>query len=179
MSDSYQPSNGTEGIAFINRWCDRCKRDTPEDQCPIIGDTMAFNPGDPRYPKEWVYEAPNGIPECTAFDPSDDPTNRAELSSLLDLAAILTGPDLGSHELRERVNRRVGALLNEMHAEAQGRRDTPDPGLRRAADDRRLGPPKVVAESGEAVARPEDQAKTEAALWRLQRADADRRLIGS
>ena len=39
------------------------------------------------------------------------PGFRAEVRSMVDLAAILTGPDLGSHQLRERVSERIAELL--------------------------------------------------------------------
>ncbi len=39
------------------------------------------------------------------------PGFRAEVRSMVDLAAILTGHDLGSHQLRERVAERIAELL--------------------------------------------------------------------
>jgi len=27
MNESYYPSNGTEGVGFISKWCENCKRD--------------------------------------------------------------------------------------------------------------------------------------------------------
>ena len=59
----YQPSNGTEGCWFIETHCDRCHYEVGARQCPIIVKTMAYDPGDPEYPKEWIYK--NGEPCCT------------------------------------------------------------------------------------------------------------------
>ena len=68
----YQPSNHTEGDIFRSRFCDQCPRDAayradPDSGigCTIIADTMALNPGDKHYPKEWIYK--DGEPTCTAF----------------------------------------------------------------------------------------------------------------
>ena len=71
MSKPYQPANGTEGRAFFNDWCDRCAKDdgTEELRCDLIGDSMAFDPGDPGYPKEWVADDAVGHgARCTAFE---------------------------------------------------------------------------------------------------------------
>lgn len=62
----YRPSNGTEGIDFMGRFCDRCKKDINCD-CPIIAATMAFRIADPEYPEEWQY-VEQGRPVCTAFE---------------------------------------------------------------------------------------------------------------
>lgn len=71
MTQKYQPANGTEGGYFMGRYCERCKKygytdEYPEDACKILVNTMAFNPSDPEYPKEWIYK--NDIPTCTAFE---------------------------------------------------------------------------------------------------------------
>lgn len=75
---SYQPSNGTEGMIFMEAWCCKCERDKhmcegkPLDECSdaetcqIIANTMAYKPGDPEYPKEWII-GEDGQPCCTAF----------------------------------------------------------------------------------------------------------------
>lgn len=74
---AYRPSSGTEGISFYARWCDRCARDAhmnsgkdwdacePHEICKIIGDTLAYDVTDPKYPKAWVYK--DGVPTCTEF----------------------------------------------------------------------------------------------------------------
>jgi hypothetical protein len=74
----YRPSNGTEGMEFDARFCDRCKRDAKyrrtqngEDGCPIVAAAHCYELDDPKYPKEWVqnkYGDPYGrTARCTAF----------------------------------------------------------------------------------------------------------------
>lgn len=83
----YRPSNGTEGECFMESWCYRCKRDrayqeNPDqaDGCDIIARSLAFKPGDAKYPTEWVMrwsKADDGIgiyeAKCTAFESVDEP----------------------------------------------------------------------------------------------------------
>ena len=76
--DKYQPSSGTDGECFFATWCYHCQRDKAmleganfddcddDEKCEIIGNTMAFKPSDPEYPKEWTYDDA-GVPICTAF----------------------------------------------------------------------------------------------------------------
>lgn len=73
----YQPSNGTEGEAFIGAWCGRCERDKDQngtayvenrdpgddDWCPILTQSFVDDGS-----KEWVFDA-NGMPSCTGFVP--------------------------------------------------------------------------------------------------------------
>lgn len=65
---SFQPSNGTEGMVFMDAFCERCIHDhTPIDKfCSILGNTMVYSPGDKEYPKEWIYNS-EGWPVCTAW----------------------------------------------------------------------------------------------------------------
>jgi len=65
----YRPSNGSEGMAFQDRWCDQCTKDFagPEQGCPIIVKAMVFDEEDAGYPPEWTYDE-HGQPCCTAFD---------------------------------------------------------------------------------------------------------------
>lgn len=63
--ESFQPSNGTEGMIFIGEFCDTCYHDRCKE-CMIAGMTMVFNPGDTEYPKEWVYSN-EGWPICTKY----------------------------------------------------------------------------------------------------------------
>lgn len=82
----YQPSNGTEGMMFFEEWCAKCKKDDTfrdeggEERCPIIDAAFMYSPGDPEYPKEWVWN-PERLKEdgcltiggdtgarCTAFE---------------------------------------------------------------------------------------------------------------
>ncbi len=69
----YRPSNGTEGIGFMARWCDQCCRDEAfrndeGDSCPIAAAAMVFMLGHPEYPTEWIADDLLG-PCCTAFEP--------------------------------------------------------------------------------------------------------------
>jgi hypothetical protein len=75
VGEKYQPSNGTAGVAFMERFCFRCERDRKfaetqngEDGCPIVAATMIYDVDDPKYPAEWTYDA-QGCAVCTAFEP--------------------------------------------------------------------------------------------------------------
>jgi len=83
--DKYQPSNGTEGMSFIEDHCMQCLHCDPDPsgakQCKILCATMCFNVNDKEYPNEWVYI--DDKPTCTKWqkwdwgedgDP-DDPNN--------------------------------------------------------------------------------------------------------
>jgi len=89
-ANSYHPSNGTEGISFMEDFCDQCIHQNPDPDpkytkaknCEICMLTMCYTPNDPEYPREWIYNA-EGRPTCTNFvkwdwdndgDP-DDPDN--------------------------------------------------------------------------------------------------------
>lgn len=61
----YRPSNGCEGMDFIEHFCGRCKQ---EVMCEIPSATQAFMADDPRYPREWVQDVPFGNARCTAFE---------------------------------------------------------------------------------------------------------------
>lgn len=71
--EKYRPSNGTEGDAFMARFCERCAFGLGESlsPCLIVGATMAFDVDDPEYPTEWVEDAAG--PRCTAFIPAGEP----------------------------------------------------------------------------------------------------------
>jgi len=71
MTESYSPSNGTEGAIFFDAWCTRCARDKAmrdganfedcddNEVCEIIAASF-------RGPvKEWVEDEKG--PRCTAF----------------------------------------------------------------------------------------------------------------
>lgn len=97
MTQPYQPSNGTEGMVFYDRWCLRCKSPghgeleqawmeyemgngplpIPHEYgngCPILARTMIYDIKDPEYPTEWVVDD-NDIfdTRCTAFSDEDPP----------------------------------------------------------------------------------------------------------
>ena len=69
----YKPSNGCEGMDFMDEFCHRCTKDAKyratqdvADGCPIVATALLFEPADPRYPKEWVTDEDG--PRCTAFE---------------------------------------------------------------------------------------------------------------
>ena len=75
--EPYQPSNGIEGMAFMDDFCDQCSRDekyketqAAEDGCGILVRTLVLSIGDPGYPTEWIYDG-DGRPTCTAFITDD------------------------------------------------------------------------------------------------------------
>ena len=67
----YRPSNGTEGMIFMERWCDRCSK---ASGCEIPSRTMIYRllcrfrdvVSDDEYPSEWV--GPWNNAKCTAFE---------------------------------------------------------------------------------------------------------------
>jgi len=74
----YRPANGTEGIWFHSKWCDRCYKETlyhagKGKPCEILMRTMEFSKKDPQYPAEWTYN-PEGHPICTAFSKTKPPS---------------------------------------------------------------------------------------------------------
>jgi len=67
--EKFRPSNGTEGMIFQDKFCDRCKFRTPEikGDCQIDLLAMSFSVEDEHYPPEWIYDKDgNGI--CTKFE---------------------------------------------------------------------------------------------------------------
>lgn len=71
----YSPSNGTEGIGFLECWCWECERerlfrktDEPEHACEICTLSMVYSIKDKEYPPEWVYNE-CGEPVCMSFMP--------------------------------------------------------------------------------------------------------------
>ncbi len=67
----YQPSNGTEGTAFIEDNCMRCEHCDPnpegEKQCEILARALGFDVNDKDYPEEWQYHTELKKPICTAY----------------------------------------------------------------------------------------------------------------
>lgn len=94
--EKYRPSNGTEGDCFFAAWCRRCARDAAmregadidqcddNERCEIIGNSMAFDIGDPEYPVEWQY-GKDGQPCCTAFVHAGDPVPAPRCAHTQDL----------------------------------------------------------------------------------------------
>lgn len=81
----YRPSNGTEGMYFMEEHCFQCIHENPDPykkpKCHIMTLSMAYDLNDPEYPKEWCYV--DDKPTCTKWvkwdwnndgDP-DDPEN--------------------------------------------------------------------------------------------------------
>lgn len=86
MSKKYQPSNGTAGEWFTDKYCMHCLHCDPNPegakQCDILLRSLSYDINDPEYPSEWVYNTENK-PICTNYqhwdwgtdgDP-DDPEN--------------------------------------------------------------------------------------------------------
>lgn len=72
----YRPSNGTEGMAFMDKFCCHCFHEramtNPKGEgkaCSIVAKTMAFDENDKEYPREWRYI--DGKPTCTRHVPYD------------------------------------------------------------------------------------------------------------
>ena len=54
----YYPSNGTEGMMFIERFCEKCYK---YKQCTILTNSMLG-----KEPKQWIYDEQDK-PTCTSF----------------------------------------------------------------------------------------------------------------
>ena len=72
----YRPSNGTEGMGFMDRFCCHCFHEramtNPKGEgkaCSIVARAMAFDENDKEYPREWRYV--DGKPTCTKHVPYD------------------------------------------------------------------------------------------------------------
>lgn len=80
----YRPSNGTDGMAFTETYCDRCEKDAlfreTEGElggCQLLSNSMLYELGEEGYPAEWVYNE-SRCPTCTAFELEGTPEARAE-----------------------------------------------------------------------------------------------------
>lgn len=66
----YQPSNGSEGMWFTDKYCMNCFHCDPDPdgdkQCVILCNSMCYTIKDEEYPKEWIYNE-EGKPTCTAY----------------------------------------------------------------------------------------------------------------
>lgn len=69
----YQPSNGTEGMIFTDRYCMNCINCDPDPtgdkQCTILMRTLCYYTTDKEYPTEWRYV--NDTPTCTNWQKWD------------------------------------------------------------------------------------------------------------
>lgn len=70
----YRPSNGTEGQMFEDRFCCHCRKfvdeEADEDEaagCRLPDLAMLYEISDPKYPKQWVFDA-DGRPTCKEFE---------------------------------------------------------------------------------------------------------------
>ena len=63
----FQPSNGTEGMVFMDAFCCKCKHGQPDGFCEITFASMDYKPDDPEYPDEWKFDK-DGWPVCTKFE---------------------------------------------------------------------------------------------------------------
>lgn len=75
----YQPSNGTEGMIFMEEYCEQCiherwchfqDENKEEDKCQILSNTMIYDVRDEEYPEEWTYDE-NDNPICTKWQKWD------------------------------------------------------------------------------------------------------------
>ncbi len=84
---SYEPCNGTEGMAFMEAFCESCVHDKalngtkdPDicddaDYCHIVAASMIFHINCKGYPPEWIYDE-HGCPTCTAWEAIPEPKVR-------------------------------------------------------------------------------------------------------
>jgi len=81
MPKKYRPSNGTEGMDFMDKFCDRCwkeesyRRTQKGTGCKILCKTMVYDINDPEYPEEWTYDE-DGNPTCTEFESVEEVMKR-------------------------------------------------------------------------------------------------------
>ncbi len=102
QTKKYRPSNGTEGMIFEDRFCDRCKREAKyrrthdgADGCMIATRAHAYDVNDDKYPTEWVvnrFDPTDMTARCTAFQ-FYDPDKRSRPrkprpAPLLDLMGV-------------------------------------------------------------------------------------------
>ncbi len=87
----WQPSNGTEGQAFIEAWCCECQRDRPlregRDFLQVDPETetcQILNASFSGEAVEWQIGA-DGQPRCTAFVPAGEAVPRPRCGHTLEL----------------------------------------------------------------------------------------------
>jgi len=70
----YQPSNGSEGDWFIEKYCMNCVNCDPDPsgkkQCEILLRSFCLDVNDSDYPKEWIFDK-DQKPICTAHQQWD------------------------------------------------------------------------------------------------------------
>ena len=66
----FQPSNGTEGMMFMDAFCCNCKHGMPDGFCEITLLSMGYSITDKEYPKEMIFNE-EGWPVCTKYEPPE------------------------------------------------------------------------------------------------------------
>lgn len=67
MCRRYRPSNGTEGMGFMEKFCENCIHDNGDTvMCEIITLVMGLDVDHKDYPEEWTYDE-KGSPTCKKF----------------------------------------------------------------------------------------------------------------
>lgn len=65
---SYRPANGSEGMDFMEVYCERCVHNRQWPLCEIQANSMVYNVGDASYPSEWVCDDNGHNPRCLVFE---------------------------------------------------------------------------------------------------------------
>lgn len=85
----YRPANGTDGMIFEARFCDRCVHDENQD-CDIHDRALLYDITEAQYPVEWQYDE-DGDPVCVKFATELAPPSREELEEAGQLTLLSTG----------------------------------------------------------------------------------------
>lgn len=85
----FRPSNSSEGDWFMSEWCERCRKDTEDEPCPILMASMAYGVDEPGYPAAWVTDESG--PRCTAFLAEGEEAPEPQYKSLPGQAALPFG----------------------------------------------------------------------------------------
>jgi hypothetical protein len=74
MIRKYRPANGTEGMEFMAKFCDRCQVevDSGLNGCDIRIETMIYETDVSEYPSEFIIND-EGQAECLGFKPIPPP----------------------------------------------------------------------------------------------------------
>jgi hypothetical protein len=75
MSKPYRPSNGSEGMVFMEQFCFKCGRDAKYQEtqdgkygCPILSSSLFANIDHPLYPCQyWIQDDDGNNPRCEMF----------------------------------------------------------------------------------------------------------------
>lgn len=69
-NENYFPSNGTDGMIFMDSNCDQCWK---EKRCTILTNSMIG-----KQPKQWIYDD-NGYPTCTSKQTTRPKYNKKQI----------------------------------------------------------------------------------------------------